>query len=976
MFAPSLKFGRVLLESGGKRLEVNNPHISTYAWDEGIVAEGVYVTGDQLYYNCSVYFSLLDQYNDSGLGSWIENSDLRKYIKINISYFAQEPRTTPRIINKDINILDQNNLDLVTYLKADSNGNRYYEYPISFDLEPFDRNIQTQTITIVSYFDLKNFVLDQNLSTDGIENEFGQPLIIEIIRDFNVINSENIINNLILEDLIKTPINLQQLNSIQNDILTIVEKNQIKNNISTFCTDLFVSKDESNNIHLLFGIEKNKIIFSNSFMSNYENLIARSNTNTEFFNNILNSSIIKDIKLIKKQVKKKQSFNKLNNKIEDNTIIDDSKFTIFNVSDNIIDLYIEQNVANFGISTIRPFTFYSLVDNTNNFAENTSYEYSIEVTIQDNFKSLIYDEYINSLNSIKILEQYYSTISIPYVYNENTGTSYGHYDLSTDTFKNVGDLSSLISQVSDTINNFYNMYLYLYSINKDISFSSLDELALIFSSNVRRSLIIDETINSPNIYIISKTIDLMKNFISYFGKVFEFKTEIISQGFISELNFNNIITINYKFENTVTNNYYNNFLINKILLLKQSVLNNFPLIYSSELAKYLLDSGGNIQPIQNSNEHKIYNNNLSINNSISVDSKEFRLIVSLLNNYLIYLNDKDKNHTNFEASEQYNINLSPLESRKPYSSLVLNLLNAKGLDVKLFKINDVIATDTSTDNRGTQTQTDPLNYSIVTPRETVRNSSPIQDLILDETKKESIEKLLNYLLSSYNDNNANTTSYVEFAKKNSDLSGYVTDYIPKYTIKYLQGFGTSTKELIWNTLNENSFNSIIKEYNSNPTEPFSYRTKILCKLEPLINNISFELKNTINNLEVPYMYFILEKDTTEFTSTNSTINTLRETLSSGFSIEQRQNPFGQLRQDFNLAGNTSQNQMATPANTRNNIIQQESVTTNEIVNEQDVMQIPNSKLVEITQQKFVNQKVNEREPRISLPSNKIRITGR
>jgi hypothetical protein len=68
--------------------------------------------------------------------------------------------------------------------------------------------------------------------------------------------------------------------------------------------------------------------------------------------------------------------------------------------------------------------------------------------------------------------------------------------------------------------------------------------------------------------------------------------------------------------------------------------------------------------------------------------------------------------------------------------------------------------------------------------------------------------------------------------------------------------------------------------------------------------------------------------------------------------------------------------MATPANTRNNIIQQESVTTNEFVNEQDVMQIPNSKLIEITQQKFVNQKVNEREPRISLPSNKIRITGR
>jgi hypothetical protein len=171
MFAPSLKLTNIILENGGKLLTVANPHIDT---DQ----ERSTQTGDTRNYDLTVNFSLTDQYNDSGIGSWIENEDLRKYIKINISYYKS---TT--IVNKYIELTQQNNLNLINYLKVDDSGNRYYEYPISYKIEPFSKDIKKQILNIKTYFDLKNYIFDKGLPNTNIENEFGDPLEISIIKD-------------------------------------------------------------------------------------------------------------------------------------------------------------------------------------------------------------------------------------------------------------------------------------------------------------------------------------------------------------------------------------------------------------------------------------------------------------------------------------------------------------------------------------------------------------------------------------------------------------------------------------------------------------------------------------------------------------------------------------------------------------------------------------------------------------------------
>jgi len=55
-----------------------------------IVIKNVVVENDRDNFDSYVItlnFSVIDQYNDSGLGSWIENQDVRKYIIYNYLEF-------------------------------------------------------------------------------------------------------------------------------------------------------------------------------------------------------------------------------------------------------------------------------------------------------------------------------------------------------------------------------------------------------------------------------------------------------------------------------------------------------------------------------------------------------------------------------------------------------------------------------------------------------------------------------------------------------------------------------------------------------------------------------------------------------------------------------------------------------------------------------------------------------------------------
>ena len=146
-------------------------------------------------YVVTLNFSVIDQYNNSGLGSWIENQDVRKYIKYTIIWNSTniENKYLPDLIVSDI----QN------YLVSDSNGNRRYEYPVSHKISNISKSINNVTIQITPSFDLQKYVLDQGLSNSGVLNENGDTKLIEIIKNSEILNSPNIINNVIIEDIQK-----------------------------------------------------------------------------------------------------------------------------------------------------------------------------------------------------------------------------------------------------------------------------------------------------------------------------------------------------------------------------------------------------------------------------------------------------------------------------------------------------------------------------------------------------------------------------------------------------------------------------------------------------------------------------------------------------------------------------------------------------------------------------------------------------
>ena len=260
MFTPEIIIKNAVIEGGGKRVEVSNPHIASE--QEGSIST------DSGLYNVTLNFSVIDQYNNSGLGSWIENEDVRKYVTYTIIWNSTniENKSLPDLINTDI----QN------YLVSDSNGNRRYEYPVSHKISNISKSINNVTIQLTPSFDLQKYVLDKGLSNSGILNEYGNTYSVPIIKNSQILNASNItiftnnqqeivssltiINNVIIEDIEKLQINLSFVDSFEKNIVSIIETDTNKNkDISVYVTDLFISKNEDNTHSFLFGIDKRKL---------------------------------------------------------------------------------------------------------------------------------------------------------------------------------------------------------------------------------------------------------------------------------------------------------------------------------------------------------------------------------------------------------------------------------------------------------------------------------------------------------------------------------------------------------------------------------------------------------------------------------------------------------------------------------------------------------------------------------------------
>ena len=321
-----------------------------------------------------------------------------------------------------------------------------------------------------------------------------------------------------------------------------------------------------------------------------------------------------------------------------------------------------------------------------------------------------------------------------------------------------------------------------------------------------------------------------------------------------------IVDLTYVFNNVVENTYYNNFKENKILILEPSQeVNNFPIITTSKLAS--LNRFGeplveDYSPILGQNIHKLFGEDTAIGKVIGIDSKESRLLITYLNNLMSYLQEKDFNIQSNNTDETNNkIVFANTVKYLNYKTLIGDLLSQNGVEILSFKQDFLQEKLTSSPNE-VYTARDPLAYAATAPRDypILSNNNLFNSSQQDNSSREqSVTRLLNYILSKLNFSNNDS-----FAKlDNEEVNTLIDKFIPKYNIQYLDTFGENIKDYNWTNFNVITFST------------FPLGTNILCRLKPIYENETLELKSVIDNLQVPYMCFILVKDSNEYDNTTA-----------------------------------------------------------------------------------------------------------
>jgi hypothetical protein len=164
-----------------------------------------------------------------------------------------------------------------------------------------------------------------------------------------------------------------------------------------------------------------------------------------------------------------------------------------------------------------------------------------------------------------------------------------------------------------------------------------------------------------------------------------------------------------------------------------------------------------------------------------------------------------------------------------------------------------------------------LDYAATAPRDYPFSSNSVFNSSDQDTslRDESVTRLLNYILSKLNFSNNDS-----FAKlDNEGAGGLINKFIPNYNIQYLNNFGENIKDYTWTNFNNTTFSI------------FSLRTTLLCRLKPITSNRqTIELKNVIDKLQVPYMYFILVKDSNEYDNQTTTSVVIPLTNTTGLTL--------------------------------------------------------------------------------------------
>lgn len=621
---PQIRFDKITLTGGSKPIIVNDPHIDV---TDGplLLREGVFNKRND-FYDLNIQISAFENGTAVGPANWLKNIEYLKYIKIAVfvSFYEntidgavpqnyttkdildlQNPKDKREISNTIIydalglSKLPYNSLSkpeqyeifsfgsLINsaddYIKfQDDDGN--YIIPLSLTLK-FPKETNHLQAFAIPFLDLESLAFDYKISikeTVSIKDILEEPFYhtINIIKDGESQDSDIIVNSIITNEISKIDLKLPK-----DDILPTlnVDKNKVFN--STSISNLYRTKNELNQEVLFFFINSKDLIIKNSPFAN--SLINKQIP--DIIRESLKNSTFK-INLISDRKKVSKANNKLGNQF----------ISTKEIKNSINKKYIEN--LTFIPNFIDDFELYYYVGDEikeNNIVDS----YELEIIIKDNLLETLIDYYTILNSNFSQVKNYAKIIEIPYVKErtflidnphidvestegEVTLPSFGFYDLSSNSIKNIPLLEKQIENLNiisggkyystgsiiNPIQNFASKIEndLLSVLNFVIPLFGLDDSMI---KNLKiLNLIKPETASIETINVLlnihKDIIQSIGNVLSSFGSLPE-KTSGVSGSKKKA-----IIKYNYDFKDAVlVNNYFNNFKINKFTPVR---VNNSP----------------------------------------------------------------------------------------------------------------------------------------------------------------------------------------------------------------------------------------------------------------------------------------------------------------------------------------------------------------------------------------------------------------
>ena len=891
---PQIRFDKITLTGGSKPIIVNDPHIDVTNGPL-LLREGVFTKKND-FYDLNIQISAFENGTAVGPANWLKNIEYLKYIKIAafVSFYENDEQgavpqnyTTKDIldlINENdkreisnliiydalgISKLPYNSVskpeqyevfsfgDMINspddYIKfQDDDGN--YVIPLNLTLK-FPKQTNHLQIFAIPFLDLEALAFDYKIDIQGtitLKDVLEEPYYytINVIKDGESQDSDIIIDNIITDDISKINFKLPK-----EDILPTlnVDKNKVFN--STSISNLYRTKTESNKDVLFFFIDSNDLIlknspFANSFIGKeMPSIIRESLKNSKFKINL-----IKDKKRISK------INNKLGNQMLSTVDIGEagSKEKINNV----------EFIPNF-LNTFELYYYIGDEIKENNIVNS----YELEITIKDNLLETLSNYYTILNSNFSQIKNYAKIVEIPYVKErtfvidnphidvestegEVSLPSFGFYDLTSNSIKNIPLLEKQLESLNNITNGRY------YAVNStqtpSKSFSSKIENDLLSSLNfiiplfglddeILKNFRILNLINpeTASIETLNNVMAIHKDILDSIGKVLESLGMLPKVGSgSSSARKKAIIKYNYEFKQTpIINNYFNNFKINSFVPVDA---NNapFPIVSTSNIPKtnYFTPKFTTLFG-QRFNLIKESNTNLNSDLARTIE-------------YFYELINKDIE----VAQDFYSMVNKEQKESEAYSSFASLLSNEANIDILYI----------ATDNQNAKEKVDSYSYNFVYASKQEDRKEKNNVNLIDKTqvlineleekistnelqkisnqkkikKLKNMVKMFNVKMSDVSEGIDKFITQLIIAPDLNLESINITEILPNFKIEVLTGFEDNNLSLpIWKSINE--FETI--------SSPMLCR--ILVDSSQVINKQL--INKAISKLEYPNKYFII-----------------------------------------------------------------------------------------------------------------------